>query len=137
MIFEDVNNIIADFYIDSVIYKKLRDSGVLSTLINRVDPSKSFGDKTTLVDDAQNYIIKNLLEVFTLDNLKLYTKQFKGKGSSFINSETTDDLTANGFTADNNFTYKQHKETPLNFRLIYNKRLGYSYDIKPMIKIKS
>jgi len=25
----------------------------------------------------------------------------------------------------------------MNFRLIYNKRLGYSYDIKPMIKIKS
>ena len=137
MIFEDINTIIADFYIDSVIYKKLRDSGVLGTLINFVEPGKSFGDKTTLVDDAQNYIIKNLLEVFTLDNLKLYTKSFKGKGSSFINSEDTNDLTSNGFVADNNFTYKQHKETPLNFRLIYNKRLGYSYDLKPMIKIKS
>jgi len=137
MIFEDKNNIIADFYMDSVIYKKLRDSGVLSTLIEFVKPEESFGDKTTLIDDSQNYIIKNLIDVFTLDNLVLYTKAFKGKGSEFINSNSTDDLGSNGFKSDNSFTYKQHTQTPLNFRLIYNKRLGYSYDIKPMIKIKS
>jgi hypothetical protein len=137
MIFEDKNNIIADFYMDSVIYKKLRDSGVLNTLIEFVNPEKSFGDKTTLIDDSQNYIIKNLIDVLTIDNLVLYTKSFKGKGSEFINTLNTGDLSSNGFESDNNFTYKPHTQTPLNFRLIYNKRLGYSYDIRPMIKIKS
>ena len=122
---------------DSVIYKKLRDSGVLNTLIEFVNPEKSFGDKTTLIDDSQNYIIKNLIDVLTIDNLVLYTKSFKGKGSEFINTLNTGDLSSNGFESDNNFTYKPHTQTPLNFRLIYNKRLGYSYDIRPMIKIKS
>ena len=35
----------------------------------------------------------------------------------------------------NNFAYRSHIQKPMNFRLIYNKRLGYSYDIKPMIKM--
>ncbi len=137
MLFEDEDNIIADFYMDLIIYKKLRDAGVLATLNNYVNPKNSFGDKTTLVDDAESYVVKNLLDTFTLDNLLLYSKPFKGKASSIVSSSSTLVLDANGFDVDSNFAYKQHAETPLNFRLIYNKRLGYSYDIRPMIKIKS
>ena len=137
MLFEDTDLIVADFYMDLIIYKKLRDAGVLATLNTYVNPKSSFGDKTTLVDDAESYVVKNLLDTFTLDNLLLYTKPFKGKGSSIVSSSSTLVLDANGFDADSNFAYKQHAETPLNFRLIYNKRLGYSYDIRPMIKIKS
>ena len=137
MLFEDNEVIIADFYMDLIIYKKLRDAGVLSTLNTYVNPKNSFGDKTTLVDDAESYVVKNLLDTFTLDNLLLYSKPFKGVASSIVSSSSTLILDTNGFDVDNNFTYKQHAETPLNFRLIYNKRLGYSYDIRPMIKIKS
>jgi hypothetical protein len=102
-----------------------------------VKPADSIGDKTSLVDDSESYAIKNLLNVFTVDSLNLFTKAFKGSGSNIINSNTVDDLSTNGFSVDVNFGYKPHAQTPLNFRLIYNKRLGYSYDIKPMIKIKS
>lgn len=137
MIFEDEDTIVADFFMDSIIYKKLRDSGVLNTLQTNVDPTKSIGDKTTLVDDSEAYIINNLLDVFTVDYLKLYTKPFKGSSSIIINSDSVDSLASGGFESDSNFTYTPHAETPLNFRMIYNKRLGYSYEIKPIIKIKS
>jgi hypothetical protein len=137
VLFEDDNNLIADFYLNEIIYKRLRDSGVLATLNLYVNPINSIGDKTSLVDDSESYIIKNLLDVFTVDNLKLFTKAFKGSRSTIISSTSVDDLNIDGFSADVNFTYNPHVETPLNFRLIYNKRLGYSYDIKPMIKIKS
>lgn len=136
MLFEDTDILIADFYMDSIIYKKLRDNGVLNTLEQNVDPTKSIGDKTTLVDDSESYIIKNLLDVFTIEYLKLYSKPFKGNTSNIINGNINS-LESNGFKKDTNFTYTPHVETPLNFRMIYNKRLGYSYDIKPMIKIKS
>ena len=70
-----------------------------------------------------------------VDSISLYTRDFKGRPSSIIN--IYEDIRAGGFTPDNNFRFKSHKQKPMNFRLIYNKRLGYSYDIKPMIKIKS
>ena len=137
VLFEDENTVIADFYLNEIIYKRLRDSGVLATLNLYIDPVDSIGDKTSLIDDSESYVIKNLLGVFTVDTLTLFTKAFKGSESNIVNSISIDNLTSGGFAPDVNFTYRQHAETPLNFRLIYNKRLGYSYDIKPIIKIKS
>ena len=137
VLFEDDTRVIADFYMDSVIYKRLRDSGVLNTLSNFILAENSVGDKTTMIDDAQEYITKNLMDIFTVDNLQLYTKSFKGRNSTIVSSDSTNELESDGYNKDNNFTYKPHAQTAMNFRLIYNKRLGYSYDIKPMIKIKS
>jgi hypothetical protein len=57
--------------------------------------------------------------------------------STIISSATQAELTTTGFNGDGAFTFRQQNLTPLNFRLIYNKRLGYSYDIRPMVKIKS
>jgi hypothetical protein len=137
VLFEDDTRVIADFYMDSVIYKRLRDSGVLNTLSNFILAENSVGDKTTMIDDAQEYITKNLMDIFTVDNLQLYTKSFKGRNSTIVSSDSTNELESDSYNKDNNFTYKPHAQTAMNFRLIYNKRLGYSYDIKPMIKIKS
>ncbi len=50
---------------------------------------------------------------------------------------TIDALDDGGYTQDQNFTFRAHEQKPLNFRLIYNKRLGYSYRIRPMVKITS
>ena len=61
----------------------------------------------------------------------------KGQKSSFESVATIDALDDGGFTQDQNFTFKAHEQKPLNFRLIYNKRLGYSYRIRPMVKITS
>ena len=137
LMFEDENEIIADFYITDVATRILRTDGVLNAIKNYVSAQNSAGDKTTLNDDADFYINKNVISQFVVDSIQLYTKRFKGSASSIVNTIDINLIGDGGFSPDNNFTYKSHKQKPMNFRLIYNKRLGYSYDIKPMIKIKS
>ena len=135
IIFEDEDQIVADFYITDAAIRMLRNDGVLARINRYVNVEDSVGDKTTLVDDADFYINKNIIQKFVVDSISLFTRSFKGRSSSITN--IAEDIRAGGFSPDNNFRFKSHKQKPMNFRLIYNKRLGYSYDIKPMIKIKS
>jgi hypothetical protein len=137
VIFEDRERVVADFYMQDVVYKKLRDEGVLATLARFILPSDSIGDKTSLIDDAESYVFKNLLGLYVIDFIRLYTRAHKEGVSTIISSATQAELTTTGFNGDGAFTFRQQNLTPLNFRLIYNKRLGYSYDIRPMVKIKS
>ena len=138
VVYENKNYIIADFYITDTLITRLAKDGVLESISRYVSPANSAGNKETLTDDALLYTENNLIETYILDSVQLYTKRFKGKGSKIINAVTIDQLDSDGFTLDkNNFAYRSHIQKPMNFRLIYNKRLGYSYDIKPMIKIKS
>ena len=137
VLYEDKQVLIADFYMNDVVYKKLSDLGALNTLSQFIDPSKSIGDKTTLSDDMQDYVNKNLIQAFTIDQIDLWIRRFKGAQSNILSTANIDLLDNGGFTQDQSFTYRLHGDMPLNFRLIYNKRLGYSYDIRPMIKIQS
>jgi hypothetical protein len=137
VIYEDNQNLIIDFYLDDVVYQKLSSLGALNTLTRFIDPKLSIGDKTTLEDDMRSYVAKNLIDVFTVDQIDLWVKRFKGKESEVLSTSSINLLDNDGFTKDQSFTYRKHGDTPLNFRLIYNKRLGYSYDIRPMIKIQS
>ena len=138
VVYENTNYVIADFYITDTLITRLAKDGVLESISRYVSPANSAGNKETLTDDALLYAENNLIETYILDSVQLYTKRFKGKGSKIINAVTIDQLDSDGFTLDkNNFAYRSHVQKPMNFRLIYNKRLGYSYDIKPMIKIKS
>ena len=135
--FEDDKYVYVDFYITTAIKRQLAKDGVLESISRFVEPVDSAGDKTTLKDDAQLYIENNLLNAFNLDIIKLYTQRVKGVPSEILSTATIDNLDDGGYTQDRNFTFKQHEQQPLNFRLIYNKRLGYSYRIRPMIKIQS
>ena len=137
LFFEDEKEIIADFYITDISTRLLSADGVLRAITQYVSAQNSAGDKTTLTDDANFYIDKNIISQFVVDSIQLYTKRFKGSASTIVNTEDINLIGEGGFSPDNNFTFKPHKQKPMNFRLIYNKRLGYSYDIKPMIKIKS
>ena len=137
VVFEDKNKIYVDFYIDSLIKKTLSNDGILNSISRYVNAINSAGDKTTIKDDVEFYITKNLVNLFTVDSIKLYSKRIKGIDSEILSTSNIDALDDGGYDVDKNFTFKQHEQKPLNFRLIYNKRLGYSYRIRPMIKIKS
>ena len=137
VMYEDANRVVLDFYVDFSVNKKLSDSGVLSAISSYVTVENSAGDKTTLTDDAQLYIQNNLVGAFDLNQVKLYTLRQKGIPSSVESTATIGGLDNNGFIVDQNFNFTPHAQKPLNFRLIYNKRLGYSYRIRPMVKITS
>jgi len=137
LLFEDDKQITADFYITDATIRLLKEDGVLARIQKHVNAENSAGDKTTLSDDADFYINKNIIEQFVVNSISLYTRSFKGAASSIVDVTDIESLSDGEYTPDNNFIYKSHRQKPMNFRLIYNKRLGYSYDIKPMIKIKS
>ena len=137
VLFEDKKRVVMDFYIDFTINKKLSGDGVLNTIKKYVLAVNSAADKTTLTDDAQLYIRKNLINVFNIDQIKLYTKRFKGSDSTLEIVDAISNLDDNNYNSDQNFEFSSHEQKPLNFRLIYNKRLGYSYRIRPMVKITS
>jgi hypothetical protein len=42
-----------------------------------------------------------------------------------------------GYIINNNYSFKLDPTNPLNFRLIYNKKIGFSYEIRPLVKIKA
>jgi hypothetical protein len=135
--FEDRERVLFDFYIDFTINRRLSEEGVLASITKYVLPIDSAEDKTTLKDDARLYISDNLVNAFGVNQIKLFTKRVKGVASTLENASTLDALDDGGFIADQNFSFKAHEQKPLNFRLIYNKRLGYSYRIRPMVKITS
>ena len=137
VIYENDKYIIIDFYIYDVLKRVISEDGVLSSISKYVLPSNSAGDKTTLDDDALLYVENNLLKQYIIDSIFLYSKKKKGEKSNLISINEVDELSTGGYSNDNNFRYKQHKQKPMNFRLIYSKRRGYSYDIKTMLKIKS
>ena len=138
VIFENDSNIIADFYISDVLSKKMISEGVAATIAKYVTVENSAGNKETLSDDAELYVKNNLINNYVLDEVDLYTRKFKGDDSKIVTINDVALVTEGGFTQDqNNYAYRSHIQKPMNFRLIYNKRLGYSYDIRPVIKIKS
>ena len=138
VIFENDSNIIADFYITDVLTKTMISDGVLTTISRYVTNENSAGNKETLNDDAQLYVKNNLLGNYIIDEVDLYIKRFKGSESTISIVNDITEVTQGGFEQDqNNYAYRSHVQKPMNFRLIYNKRLGYSYDIRPVIKIKS
>ena len=137
VLFEDKKRVVMDFYIDFTINKKLSGDGVLNTIKKYVLAVNSAADKTTLTDDAQLYIRKNLINAFNIDQIKLYTQRFKGGDSTLEIVDAISNLDDNNYNPDQNFAFSSHEQKPLNFRLIYNKRLGYSYRIRPMVKITS
>ena len=137
VIFEGDDRIVIDFYITKKINTQLSTDGVFNAIQQYVAVADSAEDKTTLLDDAQLYIEENLVNLFSLNQIKLFTRRAKGESSALESVATIDALDDGGYTQDQNFTFKAHEQKPLNFRLIYNKRLGYSYRIRPMIKITS
>lgn len=135
--FENEQQIIADFYMVDAIARRLSQDGVLESISNFVTPDKSFGDKTALEDDALRYVYQNLIPLFSVDIINIYANITKQADSTFESGFTPENVTSGGYRADSNFTYKLHNNLPINFRLIYNKRIGYSHLIRPIVKIES
>jgi hypothetical protein len=134
--FEDDVNIFADFYMDGLIAKVIGEDGLGDTIRKFVDPLKSAGDKDTVEDDIILYALDNMVPLYGIDSIEIFTNKFKGNTSEIVSTSSID-LIDNGYESDSSFTYRLHGKKSLNFRLIYNKKLGYSYSIRALIKIQS
>lgn len=133
---EDSEKVYVDFYMTDLISDVLSVSGVANEIQKYVDAASSFQDKTDLTDDVRSYVNTNLVNLFAVDEVEIYTRRSQSESTSINSVESLDLIDNGGFKLDINYTINQHAQRPINFRLIYNKSQGYSYIIRPMIKIK-
>jgi hypothetical protein len=138
---EERDSITIDFYLTNSAVRELDSLGVRNTLKQYVSLENSFGRVDTLDDDVSGYVESNILPLYTVGNINLYVKELKQRAATHFSeiesSPTISSVDDDDYEIKNDFTYKLDPENPLNLRLIYNKKKGFIYKIKPLIKIKS
>jgi len=133
---EDSEKVYIDFYMTDLISDVLSDIGVANEIKKYVSEDASFQNKTDLSDDVKSYVNNNLVSLFSIDEVELYVRKTQSEITQLNPVESLDQINNGGFEIDINYTLVQHKQRPVNFRLIYNKSLGYSYVMRPVVKIK-
>lgn len=131
------SQIIADFYLPMAILDELIEDGIEQEFKKYVNPLNSFGDKSSLKDDLQIYSKSNIATRFIIDSIKIYGTEFKGLESNFIYVSQTSQLTNDNYRELTNFNIQSYQNDSLSFRLIYNKKRGYSYNFKIHVKIQA
>lgn len=134
-IFEDDQKIYIDFYIADSIIKKLKEEKITSHYSKYAVAADSYGDKTTLEDDTSIYISENILPRFIIEEINVFGKEIAGGNSELSGVSEFSDIMSGGYIPMTNFEIRSFAEKPLNFRLIYNKKPGYSYNLRVHSKI--
>lgn len=134
-LFEDSEKIYVDFYVADSIIETLKREKITSYYAKYASSEFSFGDKTTLDDDASIYIKENIIPRFLIDSIRVYGKEIAGSSAELNSIDSVEDLLSNGYLELTNFEIRSFAEKPLDFRLIYNKKPGYSYNLRVHSKI--
>ena len=134
---ETETEVIMDFYLIRNFIKFLDNKGVRKTISKYVNVENSFGRIDTLDDDIEGYISENIIKLYTVSLIDLYVLESKNINTNVSSVESSSIISSGGYVLDNNYSFKKDPKNPLNFRLIYNKRLGFSYEIRPLVKIKT
>lgn len=135
--YEDDSQIIADFYLPDAILEELIEDGIRKYFKKYVNAGNSFGDKSTIEDDLKLYAKANISPRFIIDGIFIYGIEGKDLTTNFLPVLNTSELTDNNFKQLTNFNIQGYQNDGLSFRLIYNKRLGYSYNFKIHVKIQA
>ena len=75
--------------------------------------------------------------LYSISSIDLYVKESKKIITNVESATSLSTINSGGYEINNNYSFKLDPTNPLNFRLIYNKRLGFSYEIRPLVKIKA
>jgi len=134
---EDKSQVIADFYLPTAILNELVEDGIEQQFRRYVNAANSYGDKSSLKDDLQIYSKSNISPRFIIDSIKIYGIEAKGLETNFVSVTQTSQLTNDNYRELTNFNIQSYQNDGLSFRLIYNKKLGYSYNFKVHVKIQA
>jgi hypothetical protein len=134
---EDDSQIIADFYLPTAILNELVEDGIEQQFRRYVNVANSYGDKSSLKDDLQIYSKSNISPRFIIDSIKIYGIEGKELSTDFVSVTQILQLTDDNYRELTNFNIQSYQNDGLSFRLIYNKKLGYSYNFKVHVKIQA
>lgn len=134
VIFENKDQIILDFYIDNAFIDMAKNNGISNVFEKNIELKNSIRDKNTLDDDIKQYILNNLIGLYNERDVILYGIESNNvqTGISKLDSNLLD---INGYKQIQNYAISTHFNSNVNFRLIYNKRVGLNVSFKPVIKI--
>jgi hypothetical protein len=135
--FESEEDIVADFYLPRSIFSELLEDGIYSKFKKYVDAENSFGDKSTVKDDLEKYVYNNIVNRFIIESIDVYGIEGKDLETSFVSVNQVEELKENNFKIDTGFEIQGYQKDGLSFRLIYNKKIGYKYNLKLHIKIQA
>ena len=134
---EDDDSIEADFYLPKAISNELREDFIKEQFSKYVKAKNSYGDKTSIEDDLDSYIDNNITTRFIIDTIRVYGIEKKSIETEFTSVNEVSQLTSDGYKELTNYTIQGDQGDSLSFRLIYNKRPGYSYKLRVHIKIQA
>jgi hypothetical protein len=100
-------------------------------------PENSFGDKSTVLDDLEQYVYSNIVSRFIIENTEIYGIAGKNITTDFKSVDSPNELTDGRFIKQTNFDIQGYQNDGLSFRLIYNKKPGFKYHLKLHIKIQA
>ena len=127
MVVENSTNV--EFYL--FIQKRLIEilaPNVKATLEQYVNPLFGFGDEQTLDDDVERYITQNLLQLYKIDRIELFTKASRANVPNDYNTSTLDneEKVNAGLKLNEGFSSRLLNTNQFDTRLIYNIRSGFS-----------
>ena len=104
---------------------------VKTVFLKYVNPLYGVGDLTTLDDDVKDYITINILPLYKIKLVELFTQEVRSEEPTDYTTAELDDSAkfSAGLSATDNFSSKFLNTNQFDTRLIYNKRLGYSEKI--------
>lgn len=101
---------------------------VKTTLEQYVNPLFGFGDEQTLDDDVERYITQNLLQLYKIDRIELFTKASRANVPNDYSTSTLDneEKVNTGLKLNEGFSSRLLNTNQFDTRLIYNIRSGFS-----------
>ena len=101
---------------------------IKAQFVKYVNELYGFGDLETLDDDVNQYIRENILKLYKIEKVELYTLASRDiSESTYSTAELTDaEKISAGLTVNDNVSSKTINTNPFDLRLIYNKRTGFS-----------
>ena len=98
-----------------------------------INPEYSFGLTSTIDDDINEYVIKNIMKLYKLENVKVYIKSKKSNiyDSRIENDYVSNaylpiyDLKRNGFIEHSNIILSKDNIDEFDRKVVYNLKSGY------------
>lgn len=102
-----------------------------------INPNYGIGTLDSIEDDIKKYIELNIIKLYTIDYIDLYVQENRNLDSTnftYINSDNNIKI-QEGLIPINTFTTEAINSSNFNFKIIYNKNIGFNYNIAISIKL--
>ena len=130
---ETSNQIMCVLLVDRSLVNYFDESGAGNTFNKLLLPEFGTGDRTSLSDDINNYLLLNVVPTFKADNIVVYIKKIKKESNTILKSPTIitnlsdHDKIKNGF-----YVIDQIKVLEINhlqYEFTFGKDPGYDYEL--------